>query len=45
MNFVNISVHDDDHDLRTFQCEICQYTKNVFVAAEDPSGVGGASNG
>jgi hypothetical protein len=37
MIFANVSIHDDDHDLRTFECKGCLYAENVVVAAEDPS--------
>jgi hypothetical protein len=38
MMFASVCIQDDDHDLRTFECQVCQYAKNVVVAAEDASG-------
>jgi hypothetical protein len=33
MEFSAVAIHDDDHDVRTFECRSCQCTERVIVAA------------
>jgi hypothetical protein len=43
MIFADVAIHDDDHDLRSFECRTCQHSERIVIAAKQAAN--GTSSG